>query len=267
MAEEHRLKFKNSVIHYYKFGHGPRTLFCLHGYGREAKDFLFLEKHIENKYVAYAIDLPFHGETKWKEKLLFTDKDLLQIFELVCGNTNKFSLLGYSMGGRVVLHLLSTCPQRIHNVALLAPDGLHVNFWYALATRTTVGNLLFRKTIAGPGWLFQIVARGGRLNVYNRSILKMVRQYLHTPNQRILLYRRWTTMRRFRPAVNKIKRHSTRYKIPVSILFGASDYVILTKHGDKLKGEPYVTIQTVAAGHQLIREKFAPQIVKLLSTE
>ena len=109
---QHKLNFKNSIINYYKYGNGSKVLFCLHGYGEDGTSFLFLEKYLGNIYTLYAIDFPFHGNTKWNEKEPLSAKDLLNIFNLINTKQNNFSVLAYSMGGRIALHLLHICSSK-----------------------------------------------------------------------------------------------------------------------------------------------------------
>lgn len=267
MAEELQLKYKDSEIHYYKFGQGATDLICLHGYGKEAKDFLFLEKHICTQYTVYSIDLPFHGKTNWKQPLLFTDKELLEIVDLIIGAKKKFSILGYSMGGRIALHLLHDHPERLNKLMLIAPDGLNANIMYSLVTQTKAGNKIFSASMKNPGWIYKLMAGAKRFNLYDKGMLQLAKHYLESESNRNLLYKRWITMRRFKPDLKKVKQQSARHKIPVHIIFGDTDFVIPFKYGNKLRGADNIQMKTIPGGHFLIREQFAPYIVNMLSTE
>jgi pimeloyl-ACP methyl ester carboxylesterase len=100
--ERHFITYKNSKVHYCKFGSGCRLLFCFHGYGEEGNTFYPLEKRMGKDYTLIAVDLPFHGATLWHDGLLFTPQDLLEVLALITQEPGKpFNLLGYSMGGRV----------------------------------------------------------------------------------------------------------------------------------------------------------------------
>ena len=100
--------YKKSVISYYRFGVGPKPVICFHGYGEEAGIFEFLSKYIGNQFTLYCIDLPFHGKTEWKDQLIFTETDLLQILQEMLSEKDQKSatknkqlvLLGFSLGGR-----------------------------------------------------------------------------------------------------------------------------------------------------------------------
>src|SRR5690606_35857699 len=129
---------------------------CFHGYGETGKAFSFLEKAAADRYSFIALDLPYHGETEWREGLEFTTNDLLTIIQLIKKETGRADdhaiLLGFSLGGRLALQLYEISPQTVNRIALLAPDGLKVNPWYWFATQTILGNRLFALTMQKPGW-------------------------------------------------------------------------------------------------------------------
>jgi pimeloyl-ACP methyl ester carboxylesterase len=265
-VETHSISYKSSIIHYYRFGHGPQWLFCFHGYGEEGSSFSIFEPLLGKAYTLIAIDFPFHGKTQWQEGLLFTTNDLLAIIDSIKPAGQAFSLLGYSMGGRVALQLLQEIPQQINRAVLVAPDGLHRNKWQWLSTRTLAGNRLFAYTMRNPRWMIRLMDLGGRLGLYNKSLLKFVHYYLDDAEQRIILYKRWTTMRGFRPDVELLKKNIVDHGIPVRLLFGRYDRVILARHGHHFsKGtNGFVQVTEIEAGHQLLREKHAMLIAGFL---
>ncbi|HEX5653421.1 MAG TPA: alpha/beta hydrolase, partial [Chitinophagaceae bacterium] len=184
--EERQLLYKNSRVHYYRFGNGPAPVFCFHGYGEAASSFLFLEKYAGDEFSFYSVDLPFHGKTDWQEGLDFTQQDLLQIIEAIfhensanTGSQNAiFSLMGFSLGGRMALSLYQAMPNKIDKLVLLAPDGLKVNFWYWLSTQSFLGNKLFAFTMQHPHWFFGFLKILNALKLVNASIFKFVNHYI-----------------------------------------------------------------------------------------
>ncbi len=256
------------------YGSGEKFLFCFHGYGENAESFSFLETLLGKGYRFISIDLPFHGSTKWEDGLLFTPNDLIDIIQALLlllpsptggeGQGVRFSLLGYSMGGRVALQLLQLFPHEIEQVVLIAPDGLHKNFWYWFSTQTWMGNKLFAFTMKHPGLLFGLMNTAGKLNLLNKSIVKIAHYYLDDANERALLYKRWITMRKFRPHLYSIKSVIKQNKIPVRFLFGKYDQIILSKRSNFLKEDKEnIQVQVIEAGHQLLKEKYASEIVNL----
>jgi len=163
------------------------------------------------------------------------------------------------------LHLLQIIPSQIKGVVLLAPDGLRLNFWYWLGTQTYAGNKLFSYTMKHPGWFFFLVDICGKIELLNKSIIKFVHYYLDDKEVRLLLYKRWTTMRKFKPALQTVRSNIALYKTPVRFVFGNYDRIILAKRSSQFENIPSVNIIVLQAGHQLLKEKYAEDIAALFS--
>ncbi len=265
--ESHQLIYRNSTISYYRFGSGPKTAICFHGYGEEAAIFGFLANYAGNQYTFCSIDLPFHGKTVWKDGFSFTVTDLQQIVEEIIGNRNPpFSIMGFSLGGRMALSLYQTIPEKIEKIVLLAPDGLKINFWYRLATQTWLGNKFFALTMKKPGWFFGFLKLLNKLKLINASIFKFVNYYIGDAEVRRLLYARWTTLRKVKPDVSSIKNHIRSAQTPVRLVYGKHDRIILSSVGEKFrKGiEEHCTLTIIRSGHQVLHEKHIEEILPAL---
>jgi pimeloyl-ACP methyl ester carboxylesterase len=266
------ISYRSSKVHYCWFGGGQKILLCFHGYGESEQTFHFLEKYISAEYTLFAIDLPFHGKTQWQEGLRFAATDLLAIIEALCAKhklqLDQFTLLGYSMGGRVALQLLQVIPDKIEKTVLLAPDGLKVNFWYWLATQTYIGNRLFGFTMKHPAWFFSLLQAGNRLKLINQSVLKFTRYYIHDITVRRQLYERWTGMRAIKPDLAFVKKLIRAHRLPVRLLYGQYDRIIRHERGEKFrKGiESFCTLHIIQTGHQVLQEKHANQIIQLIQS-
>jgi surfactin synthase thioesterase subunit len=79
------------------------------------------------------------------------------------------------------------------------------------------------------------------------------------------LYQRWTTMRKFKPNTSKISEASNKYQIPVRMLFGKYDRIILSKRSRFFQHTKNAEIKIMDAGHQLLKEKFAEVIASMFS--
>ncbi len=271
--EQKVLLYKHSQISYYCYGQGARVALCFHGYGEDARSFSFLGKYDPGYYRYYCIDLPYHGNTVWKEGLNFTHTDLRQIIDAILQKEKvqsleqqKISLLGYSLGGRIALSLYQSMPAHIEKIVLLAPDGLKVNGWYWLATQTVAGNRLFSLTMKRPQWFFGLLKMLNKLKLVNASIYKFVNFYIGDGEVRQLLYDRWTTLRRLKPNLQKIKTSIKKFNTPVHLMYGRHDRIILSVVGEKFKKgiEAQCSITVIAAGHQVLHEKYAGEILHLL---
>jgi pimeloyl-ACP methyl ester carboxylesterase len=182
------------------------------------------------------------------------------------GRQQRWWLMGYSMGGRIALQLLDLVASRIERLVLLAPDGLVVNPWYWLATRTVVGNRLFRWTMKRPGWLFFLLRTGNRLGLVNPSLFKFAAHYIDDDTVRQLLYTRWTVMRGFRPRLGRIAGFIRERRIPVLLLYGRFDRIILSKRGERFQRriQPFGRLTVLPAGHAILHPKFMEVISNAL---
>jgi pimeloyl-ACP methyl ester carboxylesterase len=265
------LIYNNSAINYYCFGHGPQAVFCFHGYGQDAATFHFLDKYMGDRYSFLSIDLPFHGDTVWKDGLCFTPDDLLQIVEKIMQQekvtSDKCTLMAFSLGGRMLLQLYQSAPQKFNRLLLLAPDGLKVNFWYWLATQTWAGNKLFHLTMKKPGWFLGLLRAFNKLGMINSSIFKFVKYYIHDKDVRELLYNRWTLLRKIKPDLQKVKSFIQQNQTPVAIVYGSHDRIILSSVGKRFQQgiENYCSIEIIESGHQVLHEKHVADIIKYLS--
>ena len=260
------LSYQSSKIRYYTFGSGNEVVFCFHGYGLDGSCFGFLEKAIPHSHTIICIDFPFHGSTEWNGGIMFTQNDLINIIRLLHPfPSNKFSILGYSMGGRIALSLLQNYSDYINRVILIAPDGLKFHFWQYLSTQTNWGNKLFRFTMNHPAWLFALVKLGVVFRLLNRSITKFVHHHIDTKIERDLLYNRWTSMRKFTTNLVLIKQIITEKSIQIDIITGKFDRVITTYQATRFRGNlSLITLTELDSGHHLLKEHWVDSIVKLL---
>jgi hypothetical protein len=82
--------------------------------------------------------------------------------------------------------------------------------------------------------------------------------------QRMLLYKRWTYMRKMKTNRRAIKKLCGEKNIRLNLLFGKYDRIILSKHADIFKNAKNIQIKILEAGHQLMKEKYAGEIATLL---
>jgi pimeloyl-ACP methyl ester carboxylesterase len=268
------LIYKNSTIRYYLSGSGPKMAVCFHGYGEDATIYDFLAKYAGSQYTFFAIDLPFHGETKWNDGYSFTQQDLQQIVQEILEQNNiqlqktnlKLCILGFSLGGRAALSLCETMPEKIEKMVLLAPDGLKLNFWYWLTTQTWTGNRFFHFTMKYPGWFFGFLKMLNKLKLVNTSIFKFVNFYIGDAEVRKLLYERWTTLRKLKPDVKLIQSYIRKNNIQIRLVYGMHDRIILSSVGERFKKgiEEQCKLSVIHSGHQVLHEKHIDEILPAL---
>lgn len=264
------LHYNNSKISYQRWGTGSRLLVALHGYGEAGQYFRFIAEEIPEDWTIIAPDFPFHGETVWQNSAVFDNTVLHEILKMIRQQegleAEQFCIIGYSMGGRVALSYYQHFPREVEALALVAPDGLTVNFWYWLSTQTRLGNKLFRYVMHHPTIFRKMVTMGRKLSLVNQSIYKFIQRYINDVEIRQALYTRWTTMRLFRPDTDAIRHVVTDHKTPVLLVYGRHDRIITPPAGERFRFglEEQIRFLLLPTGHQLLHPTFAGDIVQQL---
>ncbi|HEX4849845.1 MAG TPA: alpha/beta hydrolase, partial [Puia sp.] len=259
--ESRFLQYKSSSIHYAVAGHGKQIIVALHGYSDTADSFGFMENALANDFMLIAIEMPFHGQTDWREGLRFPTSDLIEIIQIILDQfpiaEKKIWVMGFSMGGRIALKILQKIPEKISRIILLAPDGLHVNKFYWIATQSFPGRLLFRFTMWYPAWFIFMIRTGKKMGRVGPAGYKFVMSFLVEKEYREELYQRWMAMRKFTPNLEKIKSIIRKFKVDVRMIFGETDHLIQSENGEKfLVGiEKHCKLIVLPCGHNLMQEK------------
>ncbi|QZT38501.1 alpha/beta fold hydrolase [Halosquirtibacter xylanolyticus] len=104
-------------LHYRKMGKGD-PLIILHGLYGSSDNWISIAKALESKFTIYLVDLRNHGKSQHKSTHSFEDmtNDLLAFINEQ--GIQKTSLLGHSMGGKVVLHFALQYPEMVDHLIL-----------------------------------------------------------------------------------------------------------------------------------------------------
>jgi pimeloyl-ACP methyl ester carboxylesterase len=245
-------------LHYLQWGSGSRLLLAFHGYGDDATIFSPFREHLRKDYTILSFDLPHHGNSKWTDNTNFSKHDLFGVVESLMTTYN-------SMGSRVCLAILEFMPCNIDKVALIAADGLSINFYYYFLTRTFIGKRLFKKMMEQPGFFFSVVNWLNKKNLVNASRHKFVMNFMHSESGRKLLLQVWPGMSDIIPSPTKLKRLIRQYNIPVSIFMGANDRITPPYLGRNFQsGLDTVQLHILEKGHRVFDHENAEQIAQCL---
>jgi pimeloyl-ACP methyl ester carboxylesterase len=249
------LPYLTSAFHGIVTGNGEELLICLHGFGESADHFNSLAAALGDTFTVVALDMPLHGKTVWQENRVFEKSDLEAIIEQTLRkfDRSRFSLLGYSMGGRLSLCLIELMPQRIDRLILVAADGLKNNPWHMFVTQTAIGNRIFKYNTNHPQVFFTLINAWRRLGLLNQSVYKFALHRMNEPAKRELVYNVWTNLRRMMPNKERCKQLLAQYNVFTLLIFGKYDRVIPPILGDRfLDGTFPSKIVVLDKGHQLV---------------
>jgi len=253
------------MLYYQKFGNGKQIMLAFHGFGQESSVYKCLAEVMPN-YTFYAFDLFFHGKSQWDfpENYLRSQrwKELLQDF-LDKENIQKFSLMGYSLGGKLALKTIELFSENLEQVWLLAPDGIKTNIWYKLATVPT-GQSIFRKVILeGSKPLDQIVRGIGKMKLIDKSLLKLYYSETAFPERRQRVYYTWLLYSGIRPNIPKISQILIKKDISVQFFIGKHDRLInFGEIKDLYKQLNQCQLHIIPCGHNRLIKETANWILK-----
>lgn len=95
----------------------PETIVLLHGFAGTRRSWDRVLEHLDReRYTPLALDLRGHG-------LAGSSRPVTPgacVADVLAAAPSRFALCGYSMGGRIALHVALTAPQRISRLVLLA---------------------------------------------------------------------------------------------------------------------------------------------------
>ena len=250
-----------SKLYYRVIGHGSRALLAFHGYGQSSDYYQPMERALGSDYTIYAFDLFFHGRSHLHKHDMPLGKEFLrELIEhfLAKQQLGRFSLMGFSMGGKFALTLVECMPERIDELFLIAPDGIKTSFWYNIATYPGWLQQLFKRTVVKPELFFGLLRMLDRYNMVHRSMLRFANYQMDSTPKRLRVYRSWVGFRELNFDIRKIVQLLNRHQVPVTMFLGEYDQIIAPKRVavfmDALeKGELVV----LKAGHSYLLQDVA----------
>lgn len=245
-------EFASSRIAFRRFGNGPLTLIAFHGFGQTSQVFSSLEKTIGRDYTILAIDLFFHGDSQYSLLQLLTKQHWQKLLEafLTVHRIERFSIMGFSLGGRFALALAERFADRLDALFLVAPDGITRSFWYELATSTAAGRWLFRFFLNHLTMLNALGHALTRLGLLNRTVMRFAEISLGTAEQRDLVYQTWTQFRYIWPNLQQISEQLNQFSVKVNFFIGAFDRIVPGYFIIPLTNQMrHYTITTLKTGH------------------
>lgn len=253
------------VIDFRIYGHGADAILCFHGFGRTASDFeVFLPLLKENQKMV-CIHLFAHGESVFPENRIVHDplthgewKELLTAF-IASQGIDRFHLLGYSMGARLVMFTMLLCAEKVKSVLVFAPDGLKINPLYRFASGTGPGRYMYNKIIEQPGPLFRVARVLNKIGLLSDKLHRFVHVHLDTIEKRRQVHDAWMIYRNFFPNQSKLAEVINRKDFPFHMIFGKYDEVIKVKLGKKLEKrlDSRSHLIVVEKGHRLMSTEVA----------
>jgi pimeloyl-[acyl-carrier protein] methyl ester esterase len=108
-----------SDLHVEVTGNGP-DLVLLHGWGLNVRVWDGLVEGMRDRYRLIAVDLPGHGKSAWTPGRNTPAEQAWLLHSTLTPISNRYSLLGWSLGGQIALDLAAAMPAQIEKLVLVA---------------------------------------------------------------------------------------------------------------------------------------------------
>lgn len=241
-------------------------MLVFHGFGQDNTVFTSLIAELSGQYTLFVFDLFFHGKSQWAHGEQPLEKDhwrsLMELF-LQENEIERFSLTGFSLGGKFVLATLEAFADKVENVVLIAPDGIKTSFWYSLATYPLIFRKFFRSMIMHPGRFSTIARLVNNMGLADKGLIRFAEHQMSTEEKRTRVYYSWIVFRHLKFGMQTIAEIFNAHQIPLLMIVGKYDKVITGKNMERLLSRVKKhRIEILETGHNgLIRES-----IKLIRT-
>jgi pimeloyl-ACP methyl ester carboxylesterase len=209
---------------------GTRLCIMLHGYRDSAQTMLPLaHDFVEKGYEVVLFDLPLHGKTTFTNEFYTQENVADTLLYLLEHNTKPFSLLGYSLGGRLVLvslPFLAKANKTPDCLFLLAPAGcpqnpIHYYIEMPLFLKKAVQYIANRSNI-----LLYLAFFLYKINFLGKFELAFAEKQLSNPEQRDLMFMWWQSLSFLLLDFDRINAVIKQKNITNIMFFGTKDTVL-----------------------------------------
>jgi pimeloyl-ACP methyl ester carboxylesterase len=259
------------TLAYRSYGRGPVQVLAFHGFGRTGEDFALFEPLLAERCTLHAFDLHFHGESATPGERAhqpFTPAELAAYFTAFADHVGagKVTLLGYSLGGRIALSLLTTLPERVARVVLVAPDGLKTRPWYRGLAASRFGRHLYGRFVEDPRRAHAIMNTLHRTGLMRPKLHRFLVGQTDTRPQRQQVHDVWLSYRLIEPGLSDVGRVLRERVLPLHLFLGRTDSVIPAHLAEGLRSQaPHqVQVHVLEGGHMLLTPEFAPALAATL---
>ncbi len=259
------MDYEGSTLHYEVIGSGKKTLLLFHGFGQDRSIFKNLVVPLSSHYTIFSFDLFFHGHSVWVHGEQPLKKSTWREFIvqfMAVEMVSEFTVAGFSLGARFALATFELFSSSTRGVFLLAPDGIHVNFWYKLATRSFIMRKFFRGMVGDYGRFVKLLGRLQKSGMVSDKLAQFAGHQMSSEFRRKRVYYSWVVFRKLEFDTKDLATLFNRHQTPLTIILGKYDHVIRPEHLTNFLDRLHkVRKEVVQTGHHGLIESSAEFLI------
>lgn len=263
-------QYEKTRWHFIKMGSGSKALFCFHGYGQTGDMFKPLLPALKDEYTLYAFHFIHHGLTVWNTEDPCTPEVWANMLDAFAKHIQQTSidLMGFSMGGKMILHSIHAIKTPINKIYLIAMDGVELNAINDPRLNKKWIKSLAKKIILNASWVLSILPFLKKVGWINQQQEEFAHYYLATERRRKRAFMIWKSMLHFWQSLDKVVHQIQQKNIETHIFFGRSDKIldpsIAVQLHDKIPGS---ALHWVDGGHFIVTPSLNPIFQSILAKE
>lgn len=273
-ADLYRMVLETSVavgpgfLHVRRYGQGDELLIGFHGFGEDGRRFAGLLPALPDGMSLCAVDLPFHGQSRWPPDALLLPEHVHTLVSLLQqrSGARRVHLLAYSIGARLALTAAQHGTWPATRIILLAPDGLQRFSWYHAAVYSFWGRHLFRRFVEQPQPVFRLADVLHTAGLLPAGLHRMLYRHAATKEQRLQVYQTWMALRALKPRRAALQQQAITGLIKLIVVAGRHDKVLSFRSLKRFVSVlPDAVLIPLECGHHLRNDAVVPLLRKLLA--
>ncbi len=263
------------LLSYEILGNGTEPLLAFHGIGQTGPGcFGTFGRELGSRFTIYAFDLPFHGKSaplfqagRWDHGDEPVSKEEWRAFIsafLTRHGISRFSVAGFSLGGRFALATLDMFFDRIENAYLVAPDGITEQPLYRLATTSGGMRNIFFSVMKRRRMLQKSAEILQKLGLMHISYARVLNRLTPSDEHAMLVFRSWVNFRELKASPEFYRKDPSDFKNKVFLFLGKYDHLVTARSIGPLlrKLDPGQVIR-LNAGHTTSVDAAATEIRRI----
>lgn len=256
------IQTSNGQLYYRRHEGGNSILLAFHGFGQNNEIFNDWVAIIKEEYTIYAFDLFYHGSSTRSDKKLTKGEwnSYINTF-LEKENIERFSIIGFSLGGRFAISSALSLPNQVDELILIAPDGVYLTLWFKLATKPVLRKL-FKYLMYHPNKLDRLIQLNKKFKLVSPYLGDFIKKEMGDLPNRKRVYVSWNHFKSLGYSKRQLFNRFNQYQFSRRIILGSNDYIIHPKNILPIIGKmgKFKVDILPLKHHQLIK----PEVAKLL---